>query len=67
MVQSLVPSGVTGDILVESGEECLQVGVVEVTSNNKSSLQVFGLVFANGCSQISISIRGGYTLNYLGR
>lgn len=64
VVQSLVPSGVTGDMLVESGEDCLQVGVVEVTSNNKGSLRVFGLVFANGCikffhSQLSISIRGG--------
>ncbi|KAI3362804.1 hypothetical protein L3Q82_001853 [Scortum barcoo] len=51
-------------MLVESGEDCLQVGVVEVTSNNKSSLRVFGLMFANGCikffhSQLSISIRGG--------
>ncbi|MEQ2186316.1 hypothetical protein GOODEAATRI_027379 [Goodea atripinnis] len=56
-------SGVTGDMLVESGEDCLQIGVVEVTSNNKCSLRMFGLVFANGCikffhSQLSISIRG---------
>ncbi|XP_061594927.1 uncharacterized protein LOC133458741 [Cololabis saira] len=39
MVQSLVSSGVAGNMLVKSGEDCLQVGVIEVTGNNKSSLR----------------------------
>ncbi|KAI4887850.1 hypothetical protein NFI96_004298, partial [Prochilodus magdalenae] len=64
MIQSLVPSGMAGNMLVESGKDCLQVGVVKVTSNNKGSLRMFGLMFANGYikffhSQLSISI-GGY-------
>lgn len=63
MVQSLVPSGVTGYMLVESGEDSLQVGVVEVTSNNNYSLRMIILMFTN-CSmeifhsQLGISIWG---------
>ncbi|KAI4879861.1 hypothetical protein NFI96_004005 [Prochilodus magdalenae] len=68
MIQSLVPSGMAGNMLVESGKDCLQVGVVKVTSNNKGSLRMFGLMFANGYikffhSQLSISIGGLWDCN----